>query len=174
MKKNSDKIELIWAIVRIALGLIFLWAFFDKLIGLGFSTCLNSETGITEYKCEKAWISGGSPTSGFLGNSPKGPFAEIFKSMAGSGVVDWLFMLGLFGIGLTLTFGFAVRLGSISGIALMFLMWLAVLPPKNHPFLDDHIIYLLVLLVFAIKPPKRLVCRMWHNLKFVKKNKILE
>jgi thiosulfate dehydrogenase [quinone] large subunit len=24
-------------------------------------------------------------------------------------------------------------------------MWLAVLPPKNNPFIDDHIIYIFVL-----------------------------
>ena len=27
------------ALARISLGLIFLWAFFDKLWGLGFATC---------------------------------------------------------------------------------------------------------------------------------------
>jgi len=30
-----------WAIVRVAMGLIFLWAFFDKLIGLGFAQVVN-------------------------------------------------------------------------------------------------------------------------------------
>ena len=31
----------------------------------------------------------------------------------------------------------------------MFLMWSAFLPPEHHPFLDDHIIYGLVLLGLA-------------------------
>jgi thiosulfate dehydrogenase [quinone] large subunit len=29
-------------------------------------------------------------------------------------------------------------------------MWSAVLPPDNNPFLDDHIIYALVLAVLAL------------------------
>src|SRR3712207_7355187 len=44
--------------LRLALGWIFLWAFVDKLFGLGFAT-----------KAENAWIDGGSPTQGFLGNA---------------------------------------------------------------------------------------------------------
>jgi thiosulfate dehydrogenase [quinone] large subunit len=64
------------------MGLIFLWAFFDKLLGLGFAT-----------KAENAWINGGSPTSGFLLHGTKGPFAEFFQSLAGIPTVDWLFMV---------------------------------------------------------------------------------
>jgi thiosulfate dehydrogenase (quinone) large subunit len=172
--KKSDRVDYLWTVVRIALGLIFLWAFFDKLIGLGFATCLNSETGSVETLCDGSWIRGGSPTFGFLSFATKGPFAELFKSMAGSVLVDWLFMLGLLGIGLTLTFGFAVRLGSLSGVFLMVLMWLAVLPPEHHPILDEHIIYGLVLLTFFFMPPKKFICKWWKKLKIVKRNKILE
>ena len=45
----------LFAGTRLALGWIFLWAFLDKLFGLGHST---PSTG--------AWINGGSPTKGFL------------------------------------------------------------------------------------------------------------
>src|SRR5690348_5433065 len=51
------------AMLRIALGWIFLWAFLDKLFGLGHET--------TE---KAAWINGGSPTKGFLANAATGPF----------------------------------------------------------------------------------------------------
>ena len=71
----------IWGILRIGMGWIFLWAFFDKLFGLGFAT-----------KAEGAWVNGGSPTFGFLNFASKGPLAEIYQSMAGNAVVDWLFM----------------------------------------------------------------------------------
>jgi thiosulfate dehydrogenase [quinone] large subunit len=79
------------ALTRISLGLIFLWAFFDKLLGLGFATASDS-----------SWILGTSPTTGFLQFATKGPFATVFQSMAGNMVVDYLFMAGLLFIGICL------------------------------------------------------------------------
>lgn len=125
-------------LLRISLGLMFLWAFFDKLFGLGFAT-----------SADKAWLAGGSPTFGFLTTAAYGPFASAYKYVATLPITDWLFMLSLLFIGITLTLGIAVRLGSYVGAFLVFLMWTALLPPKNHPFLDDHIIYLFAFLVLA-------------------------
>ncbi len=121
------------------MALIFLWAFFDKLFGLGFATTT-----------EKAWINGGSPTYGFLTFGTKGPFAEFFQSLAGLMIVDWLFMLGLITVGLALLINRFVIWATIAGSVMMFLMWLAVLPPENHPILDDHIVYILVFCVLGI------------------------
>tara|TARA_Y100000310_G_scaffold342852_1_gene447891 strand:+ start:9415 stop:9948 length:534 start_codon:yes stop_codon:yes gene_type:complete len=172
VSKNYKRGEKIWALTRISLGLIFLWAFFDKLIGLGFATCRDAESGITSVMCNSAWLNGGSPTFGFLSFATKGPFAELFKSLAGVGIVDWLFMLGLLGIGLTLTFGFMVRIGSYSGALMLVLMWLAVLPPGHHPFLNDHIIYALVLIGLSLvnAGDKWGIGKWWSNQKFVKNN----
>ncbi|OGH40401.1 MAG: hypothetical protein A3B41_02735 [Candidatus Levybacteria bacterium RIFCSPLOWO2_01_FULL_37_26] len=118
------------------MGWIFFWAFLDKLLGLGFAT----ETA-------KSWLSGNSPTTGFLKFATHGPFKPFFESLAGSTIVDWLFMIGLFGIGLSLILGIGMRIAAYSGSLLLFLMWLALLPPENNPILDDHIIYILVLMV---------------------------
>lgn len=164
-----------WAVLRIAFGLIFLWAFFDKLLGLGFATCLNAETNTLEVMCDKAWIKGGSPTYGFLNFGTHGPFAGFYQGIASSVLVEWLFMLGLLFIGLTLTFGFMIRLGSFSGVLMMLLMWSALIPPKNHPFIDEHIIYALVMLGFAlVHPCKHLgIGRWWMSLRFVKNRWLL-
>lgn len=132
--------KLILLKLRLVMALIFLWAFFDKLLGLGFATAK-----------ENAWINGGSPTTGFLTNATRGPFAELFKSLAGVSVVDWLFMIGLFGVGLTLLFNKFIRFGAFAGILMMTLMWLAVFPPANNPLLDEHIVYILVLALLATK-----------------------
>ena len=132
------KADIIWGLLRISMGWIFLWAFLDKTFGLGFAT-----------KSGDAWVTGGSPTSGFLTHATKGPFADIFQAMAGSAVVDWLFMLGLLGVGMTLLLGVLVRVSSVSGIAMLGLMYLSALPPTNNPFLDDHIIYIIVLIGVA-------------------------
>lgn len=117
------------------MGWIFLWPFLDKLFGLGFAT----EAG-------SGWVDGGSPTSGFFQFGTRGPFQEFFQGMAGSVFADWLFMLGLLGIGLALVLGIGVRIASVSGALLLVLMWLAALWPEHNPFLDDHLIYAFVLI----------------------------
>ena len=164
-----------WAVIRIAMGLIFLWAFFDKLIGLGFATCHDSTTNGISYLCDKAWVNGGSPTYGFLTYGVHGPFASFYNSLASSVLVEWLFMLGLIFIGLTLTFGIMIRLGSIAGSLMLLLMWTALIPPANHPFLDEHIIYSFFMLGFAfVHTCKHLgFGKWWTNLKFVKSKWIL-
>lgn len=124
---------------------MFLWAFLDKTFALGFSTGRDSETGAVARLGEAAWINGGSPTRGFLGNAAQGPFADAYGAIAGAGWADWLFMIGLFGIGVALMLGIAMRMAAVFGAVLLFLMWTAVLPPENNPFMDDHIVYALVL-----------------------------
>jgi thiosulfate dehydrogenase [quinone] large subunit len=148
------------ALVRIALGLLFLWAFFDKLLGLGFAT-----------SSANAWINGGSPTAGFLANAVTGPFSTIYHSLSGLAVIDWLFMLGLLVIGLGLTFGIATRFSCYSGTLLMLLMWSSLLPPKNHPFIDEHIIYALALIAIALSDTGSVLGlqKKWQSLHFVRK-----
>ena len=151
--------------LRISLGLVFLWAFFDKLIGLGFRTC--ADMGLM---CERAWLSGGSPTTGYLGGV-EGPFAGIFNAISGVALVDWLFMLGLLGIGLAFTFGIAMRLGAWSAFAMLMLMWFASFPIANNPFIDDHLVYaLLALALPLVDAGKHLgVHERWTSLSIVQK-----
>jgi thiosulfate dehydrogenase [quinone] large subunit len=125
--------------LRLALSFTFLWAFLDKTFGLGFATVQ-----------AKAWIKGGSPTFGFLSNAPVGPFADFFNSLAGVFWIDWVFMIGLLFVGLTLLFNKFIKWGSVAGILMLFLMYLAVLPPANNPIVDDHIISIFALGVVAI------------------------
>lgn len=135
----------IWALLRIALGVTFLWPFFDKLIGLGFSTCRDEATNTVTTMCSKAWLEGGSPTLGFLKFGTKGPLAEFYQSLAGNPLIDGLFMFGLLLIGVALILGIGIRLATTTGALLLFMMWTAALPPENNPIVDDHIIYILVL-----------------------------
>ena len=137
-RDTSQIAPYVWAITRISLGLIFLWAFLDKAFGLGRAT-----------PAENAWIDGGSPTAGFLSNAPTGPFEDVYKDLAVATWADWLFMLGLLAIGVALILGVGMWLAAIAGALLLVLMWTAVLPPENHPFLDDHLIYAMVLIGLA-------------------------
>lgn len=150
--KGVDNKQILLGLIRIGIGLIFLWAFFDKLVGLGFTTCRDAETGGVAILCDQAWFMGGSPTTGFLTFATHGPFAEIYQMLAGSMLVDWVFMLGLLGVGVGLTLGILMRASIVSGIIMLLMMYTAALPPEHHPFIDDHLIYLFILLYFWFIP----------------------
>ncbi len=160
------------AVVRIATGLVFLWAFLDKLFGFGYAT-----------PGERAWINGGSPTQGFLGNIDHGPFAAMFRGWAGAAWADWLFMLGLAGIGIAVVLGVGLRIAAVSGTVMMLLMWAAEWPldrftdageptMSTNPILDYHILYALVLIWLAIVAAGNTwgFGKAWANLDIVRKN----
>lgn len=135
---REKALSYVWALTRLGLGWIFLWAFLDKTFGLGHET-QNADS----------WIHGGSPTEGFLSGSV-GPFSSFFHSIAGAGLVDWLFMLGLAAVGGLLLLGIGMRFACAAGALMVMLMWSASLPPENNLFLDDHVIYALVLAGLAL------------------------
>ena len=155
--------KMVWraiGVARILLGVIFLWAFFDKLFGLGYAT-----------PAAKAWLNGGSPTRGFL-SGVSGPFTDMFHPLIGQAWVDWLFMLGLLGIGVGLLLGVAVRLSVVSGSVLLFLMWMASLPIKTNPLIDDHIVYIVILIAigYGLGQQRLSLAPWWAKLRLVKNN----
>ncbi|BAL86051.1 hypothetical protein AMIS_8310 [Actinoplanes missouriensis 431] len=125
--------------IRLATGWLFLWAFLDKLFGLGRGT-----------PAANAWLDGGSPTAGVLGESATGPFAGLYHAVAGNALVDGLFMAALAGIGTALILGIGMRIAAASGALLSVLMWTVALPPATNPFLDDHLVYAAVLILLAL------------------------
>jgi thiosulfate dehydrogenase (quinone) large subunit len=127
----------VWAITRISIGFVFLWAFLDKTFGLRFAT-----------PTERAWLNGGSPTKGYLAGV-EGPFAGLFNPMSGAPWADWLFMVGLLGIGTALILGIGMRIAAVTGALLLVFMWMASLPLENNPFMDDHLVYAMVLVGLA-------------------------
>ena len=162
-------------ILRIALGFTFLWPFLDKLFGLGYSTT-----------SAHSWINGGSPTKGFLGHVEVGPFQAAFRSIAGAGWADWLFMLALLGIGVALLAGAGLRIAAVSGTILLIMMWAAEWPlaqftsggvatGSTNPFLDYHLIYaagLVVVAVFGVASSWGLG-KWWSKLPFVAEHSFL-
>lgn len=141
--------ERVLAVLRIAFGLTFLWAFADKLLALGFGTG-RDDAGVVDRFGPAAWVNGGSPTNGFLAFGADGPFDGFYHSIAGAAWADWAFMLGLLGIGLALTLGIGMRLAAASGALLYVMMWTVVLPPENNPVLDDHILGAITLIALAL------------------------
>ena len=163
--RTSRALDVVLAAIRISLGWIFLWAFVDKLFGLGFAT-----------PSARSWLNGGSPTKGFLSNAATGPFEGFYKGIAGAAWADWLFMLGLAGIGIALIAGIAMRLATAAGALLLVMMWTAVLTPENNPFMDDHIVYALVLVALALLGAGHSfgLGRTWERLAIVQKYPVLK
>jgi len=127
------------AVLRIAYGLTFLWAFFDKLLGLDYATPNGS-----------AWIDGTDPTEGYLMGAPDGWLEGFYHDLAGDPWVGPLFMAGLLGIGLALTLGIGLRIAAVAGGLLYIMMWSVVLPPLNNPVLDEHLLGAIALAVLAL------------------------
>jgi len=157
------------AVLRIATGFVFLWAFLDKTFGLHYAT-----------PSAKAWIHGGSPTKGFLTSVKVGPFQSVFHSIAGTWWADWLFMLGMLGIGVAVIAGVAMRIAAGAGVLILAMMWFAEFPIAQHtsagaasgssnPFMDYHIEYALVLIVLALTAAGTTwgLGRAWARLPFV-------
>ncbi|OLT09604.1 hypothetical protein BJF78_30235 [Pseudonocardia sp. CNS-139] len=160
------------ALLRIATGFAFLWAFLDKTFGLGYAT-----------PAERAWVAGGSPTRGFLSSVEVGPFQPAFHAIAGAAWADWLFMAGMLGVGMALVVGVALRVSAAAGVVVMLLMWLAEFPlaqltadgsasGSTNPVVDYHLIYALVLVVLAATAAGDTwgLGRWWKGLPFVRRN----
>ncbi len=137
------------AVLRITFGLTFLWAFFDKLLALGYHTGYDQQGNLDRFG-DAAWINGGSPTEGFLRFGADGPFTDFYHSIAGDAWADWLFMLGLLGIGAALTTGVGMRVAGAAGALLYLLMWSVYLPPENNPVLDEHVLGAVSMIVLVL------------------------
>jgi thiosulfate dehydrogenase (quinone) large subunit len=139
------------AVLRIGYGVTFLWAFFDKLLALGFHTGYDQEGNLDRFG-PAAWVNGGSPTEGFLafGVPEDNPFKETFATMAGDTWVDWLFMIGLLGIGFALFTGIGMRIAAATGALLYLLMYAASVPLENNPVVDDHLLGAVAVVVLAL------------------------
>jgi len=180
-------VGIVWGLLRLAMGWTFLWAFLDKAFGLGFATGRNAETGaIVFFGDGQAWLNGGSPTSGVLGFALKGPFKGFYQTITGfemtqagptvAAWVNWLYMLSMLLIGGALILGIGVRLASIGGVLWMAVFYTAVaIWPENNPFLDDHIVYAIVLigLIVANAGIYLGLGKRWQQTELVKRYPIL-
>jgi thiosulfate dehydrogenase [quinone] large subunit len=163
-----------WALARLSIGFVFLWAFFDKLLALGYATGTDRDTGAIDRFGDAAWINGGSPTTGYL-SGVSGPFKGLFEPLAGAAWADWLFMTGLLAIGVALMLGIGMRIAAATGALLLMFMWMASLPLDNNPFMDDHLVYAIVLIgLAAVHAGDTLgLGRMWTRTELVRRYPVL-
>ncbi|MQM25498.1 DoxX family membrane protein [Glycomyces albidus] len=148
------------AVVRIALGWVFLWAFLDKTFGLGFDT-----------PADQGWIDGGSPTAEFFSGGAGG----MYSGASGAAWADWLFMAAQAGLGFGLVLGVMMRIAACCGAALMAALWFSMLPIENNPVVDPHFVYatMLVAFVFTDAGARWGLTRRWRRLRLVQRYPVL-
>jgi thiosulfate dehydrogenase [quinone] large subunit len=164
----------ILAVARVVIGFTFLWAFIDKLFGLGFAT-----------PSSRAWINGGTPAQGFI-KGIDGPFHDLFQAFANP-FGDWLFMIGLLGIGVAMITGAGLRIAAVAGTLLMVFMFMAEWPTatsvvdgkvvsgSTNPIVDSHWHEALLLIISAVTLAGDTwgLGKWWGNLGFVKNHRWL-
>lgn len=133
-------------VTRLLFGILFLWSGLDKFIS-GFTA------------------------KGYLTNAVSGPFADIFSSMSGSYITDFLVIYGEIAIGLALITGTFIRFTALMGSLMMTLFYLSSFPPENG-LISQHIIYILVFKILAVFNAGRIygVDFYLEEMPFVKKN----
>ncbi len=138
---RSGPVRMLLGVLRILVGWSFLWAFIDKLFGLGYTTASG-----------KGMIDGGTPAQGFMTHAD-GPFAGLFSSISGRWA-DYGFMFALLAIGVALITGCGLKITAIAAATLLALMYLAEFPlgakagTYTNPLFDDHWIDALLVIVF--------------------------
>jgi thiosulfate dehydrogenase [quinone] large subunit len=110
-------------LLRLAMGWIFVWSGFDKLL--------------------TDWTS-----AGFLVNGTSGPlqgwFMDLGTNSGAVNVINGLVISGQILIGLTLILGVFTRFSLFWAGVMVFMFYIAQFPPANNPFLDEHIVYIVV------------------------------
>jgi len=128
LMSKSSQISLF--LLRLALGWLMLYA------------------GITKVLDPK-WTA-----AGYLANAKT--FANLYQWLASPANIGWVNFINQWGLtllGVSLILGIGVRLSSVLGAVLMLLYYFPVLefPYLEHAYLvDEHIIYALVLVFFAV------------------------
>ena len=183
-------LQRVFALLRLAMGWTFLWAFLDKAFALGFSTGrIVNDAGQTvkiDFFGDKAWIHGASPTAGALGFALKGPFAHFYQSITGfhmtaagptsAAWIDWVYMLSMLLIGAALILGVGVKMASLGGIVWMAIFYTATaIWPENNNFLDEHLVFAIVLAGLFLANAGRYygLGKVWQRTEFVKRHPVL-
>ena len=141
------------ALLRIVFGFMMVWAFLDKLLGLGMLT-----------SPEAAVINGGSPTEYYLTELVSGVFADFWHIFAGNPMVDFLLIAGLLLVGVALVAGIASRLATVGMCVMMLMMYTLSVPPSDNPLVDYHIAYILgMVAVYCLGGFDRLSLNGWWS-----------
>lgn len=181
-------LQRVFGALRLVLGFTFLWAFLDKAFGLGFATGRLEDGTIDFFAKGAAWFNGGSPTEGVFAFALKGPFKGFYEAVGGvemtaqgpvatgNGWIDVVYMASMLLIGLGLITGVMTRLAAAGGIVWMAIFYTATsIWPENNPFVDDHIVEILVLVALILANAGRYygLGKIWQRIPYVKAHPVL-
>src|SRR5262245_39629494 len=158
------------ALLRIGLGLLYLWAFVAQGLGVVYT---NSETDASgkvsygwhfDYDSDAGWITSGfehSPTGAYV-DKLHGPLSWIPKRLP-TGVDDAGWMLAIGGLGVALTLGIFMGIAGWGGFLLNILIWFSNFPPTSNPILDgEHMAFALsILLLMYLQAGNRFGLGRW-------------
>jgi thiosulfate dehydrogenase [quinone] large subunit len=153
------------ALLRIGLGLMYLWAFIAQGFGVGYTNVRPSDQPppadsaapapveyrwTFSYDADKGWISSGfqhSPTEAYIDKNAHGPVGALLKNLP-TGLTDFGWMFALGGLGIALTFGLFSRIAGWGGLILNLMIWFAAFPPSSNPLIDgEHMAFALSILL---------------------------
>ena len=137
------------AVLRIGFGLTFLWAFFDKLLALGFRTGYDEDGELDRFGRRRL----------DQRRQPDRGLPEVRRRRPVQGVLQLhrRHRLGRLGVharparhrrGPHPRGG--MRLAAAAGAVMYLLMWTVVLPPENNPVIDDHLLGAITLVALAL------------------------
>jgi len=147
MRIYDRRIQVAVAVGRIVIGVIFLWAGLEKLIGTpgGFSA-----VGFLAH--------GTAGTLGwpFVGAGAQGPFnptmnfwVDLSKNSGAMAVINFLVVFGELGIGVSLILGLLTRFGAAMGTLMMLLFFVAAWD-WAFGIVNQHLTYAVVTFGLAI------------------------
>jgi thiosulfate dehydrogenase [quinone] large subunit len=130
--------RLTWALTRVSLGFVFIWAFLGDITGFA-----------RPAPATRSFLDGGGPIRDHL-LSAHGTFAALCHALAGPAYTQTIFRAALAIIGGALILGVGMRVAATAGTAILVLMWLSAMPIATGPLLDQHLIYALVIIGLAL------------------------
>jgi thiosulfate dehydrogenase (quinone) large subunit len=133
------------AVLRIVVGIIFLWAGLDKLLN-NFSAA-----GFLAHATGGAlgWpFVTGTPDPNAIYNPTHGFWVSLSQNAGAMTIVNFLVVTGEIGIGISLILGLFTRFGAVMGALMMLLFFFAAWEFSNG-VVNQHLTYMVVCLTLA-------------------------
>jgi thiosulfate dehydrogenase [quinone] large subunit len=135
------------ALLRIAVGIIFLWAGLDKLIGTSGWTAAGFLGHATGGSLGWPFVTG-TPAEGTIYNPTHDFWVSLSTNSTAMSIINPLVVCGEIGIGVSLILGLLTRFGALMGALMMALFFVAAWEFTNG-IVNQHLTYLVVCLAIA-------------------------
>ena len=131
-------------LLRVVVGIIFLWAGLEKILGEGLGTW--SAAGFLQFATggSLGWpFVTGEVAEGTVFNPTHDFWVGLSQNAGVMGVIDYLVPLGQVGVGISLILGFLTRFGAAMG-ALMMLFFFVAAWEFEFGIVNQHLTYALI------------------------------